>query len=217
MGTGNAAVMRVITLILILAGLFSPTLQAQVVNGDFSMSLTDWTVVLPPGNHLTPDHGLMTLDIDGPGPFSNSTPFYAAVGNDALLNLQQSVSLSSGVTYQFVAYLASTSTGNNADGGTVAAFLGATQVSAFSFGSVAMNVTNYGILSGIYTAQATGSQTLSINFSRSFGFGGPGQNTTPTDYIDLISLTAIPEPSSLPLVIAGALLLWPILKRKPSA
>src|SRR5689334_23482153 len=79
----------------------------QITNGDFSDGTNGWSYFFPAGNHFPPSYGIWNTDIDGPGPLASSAAFYADVGSDALINLQQTVTLSSGVTYRFHADLAS--------------------------------------------------------------------------------------------------------------
>jgi len=179
---------------------FTTWSSAQVFNGDFSLSLSNWTRVYPPGNIFPPDNGVTTIDIDGAGTLSSSTAYYAVAGSDAQVYLEQSVTVSAGVLYHFAADLAMVPPGNNADGGTVTAIFGGNQIAAFSFGSTTVGVNEYGNLSANITPVASGPQTLSIRFYRSYGAGG-----TPADFIDNISLIAVPEPTAGALVVISLL------------
>ena len=177
------------------------SLKAQVTNGDFSAGMSGWTVILAPGNTQPPEQEVAPFDTDGPGPLGVSDAFHVGVGDDALLDLQQSVQLTGGVTYSLQAVLAMTPPGNNADGGTVSAFIGMTLVASHSFGSTTARVNEYADLSGTYQPASTGPYTLSINFSRGYGLGR-GWNT-PSDWIDNVRLGAVPEPSSAAIALSG--------------
>jgi len=188
---------------------------AQVYNGDFSLGLNGWTLYLPPGsNPLGPDYQVASIDIDGSGPLSVSEAFHVNVGSDALLDLQQGVFLTAGTTYNFFANLAMTPPSDNADGGTISVFVGPTGIASYSFGSTTVGVTEYATISGTYQPAFTGAQTLSINFSRGYGIGNGWQ--TPSDWIDNIELTPIPEPRTSVMEIAGLCALAFVGSRKYS-
>jgi len=189
---------------------FTTPLFAQVSNGDFSSGLGGWTVVLPSSNQLTPDRGVESIDIDGSGSLGVSSAFYANVGYDSLLNLEQVVSLSAGISYNFRADLAMTTPSVNADGGTISVFIGPTLLQSYSFGDTVVGVNEYARISSTYLSPVTGSSTLSIHFSRNYG---AGIFSTPTDYVDNIQLTPVPEPGTFVLVFCGLSLLALIHRR----
>ena|SRR2546427_785606 len=189
----------IVTAVLLAAS--TATLLAQVSNGDFSSNLDHWNIVLPSSNTLPPGRGIVPFDIDGPGPLGTSSAFFANVGSDALLNLEQTVTLSGGVTYNFRAGLAMTTPGINADGGTVSVFIGPNFLTSYSFGDTFIGINKYSSLSSSYLPAVTGPETLSIRFSRGPGVGGVF--STPTDYIDNIQLTTVPEPGIVPLAFSG--------------
>ena len=170
----------------------APLARAQLLNGDFSDSTNHWNIVLPGSNTQPAANGIASIDIDGPGPLASSPAFFANVGNDALLHLEQNVFLSAAVSYQFAADLAMTPPGNNADGGTILVFVDTTLIASNSFGSTTAGVNKYAHLAATYSPAASGSHTLSIQFSRAFGPGGV--SSTPTDYIDNIALSPTPVP-----------------------
>lgn len=184
----------------------APWAQGQLLNGDFSNSTNHWNIVLPASNTQPAANGVAPLDIDGSGPLAGSPAFFANVGNDALLHLEQSLFLSSAVSYQFAADLAMTPPGNNADGGTIQVFVDTTMIASISFGSTTVNVNKYAHLTGTYSPAASGSHTLSIQFSRIFGPGGVF--STPTDYIDNIALSPTPVPLNSQLSGGNLILTW---------
>jgi hypothetical protein len=167
----------------------SNLLSAGVVNGDFSSGTNNWSFYFAPGNVQIPGYGVTQIDIDGAGPLSNSPAFRAAVGSDALMNLEQNVSLIAGGAYTFRADLAMTPTSNNADGGTVAVYFGPTLLISHSFGSTTVGVNEYATISKSFSPAFSGSQTLSIRFSRGYGYGA---GNTPADYIDNVYLNPPP-------------------------
>lgn len=176
----------------------SSPLEAQVMNGDFSAGLANWTVLqLPSG--LVVGGSLTSVDIDGL-PLRLSNAYYCQPGNNGWDRaLQQGVFLTEGSTYDFRADLAMESGSNNGDGGTITIYLDSVIVASYAFGSVPWHVKEYATLSGTYTPPTTGNETLSITFTRS----GEGAPDTPYDYIDNIQLIVVPEPSSLVLALAG--------------
>lgn len=185
---------------------FALSASAQVSNGDFSNGTNGWSYYLPPSNTFPPDYGLWNIDIDGGGPLTNSAAFYADVGSDALIDLQQTVVLKAGVTYNFHADLASIPYGINADGGTIQVFIGGTRIASYSFGANTAITTRYASISTNYSSAVSGAQTLSVNFSRGFGFGGVGD--TPADAIDNISLTPLVIPLQIRLNAPAVTLTW---------
>jgi len=190
-----------------LATVCSLNLHAQVVNGDFSAGTNGWNIVFPPSNIYPPAYGLAQLDMDGPGPLPVSQAFWVQVGDSDLLNLQQSVNLTTGVSYNFFANLAMVPHAFNADGGTITVYIGPTMLSSYSFGYVTSLTQNeYAVLSTNYTPSVSGPQTLSINFSRGFGTDAD----TPSDYIDNISLQApVAPPLNIQLSGGNEVMLMP--------
>jgi hypothetical protein len=180
--------------------------MGQVSNGDFSNGTNGWSYFFPASNHFPPSYGIWNTDVDGPGPLASSSAFYADVGSDALINLQQTVTLTAGVTYRFHADLASIPYSLNADGGTIQVFVGATVIASYSFGSFSAITPKYASISTNYSAAVSGPQTLSIHFSRGFGYGGVGN--TPADVIDNISLAPIPIPLQIQRNGPGVTLTW---------
>ena len=173
-------------------------LEAQVLNGDFSAGLANWTVLqLPDG--LVVGGSLTSIDIDG-RPLGLTVAYYCQPGiNGNERALQQTVFLTEGITYDFGANLAEESGSNNGDGGTISVYLDSTLVTSYAFGDVPWHVKEYANLSGTYTPATTGIETLSITFTRPWW---PAPDT-PYDYIDNIQLTAVPEPSCWVLALAG--------------
>jgi hypothetical protein len=180
--------------------------MAQVANGDFSNGTNGWSYYLPPSNHFPPSYGIWNIDIDGPGPLGTSQAFYADVGSDALINLQQTVTLRAGVTYNLHADLESIPYSFNADGGTIQVFVDAARLASYSFGANNVIAPRYASISTNYTATASGPQTFSINFSRGYGYGGVGN--TPADVIDNISLTPVVIPLQIQRNGAAVTLTW---------
>jgi hypothetical protein len=180
--------------------------RAQVVNGDFTSGTNGWNIVFPPGNVYFPAYGLDQLDMDGPGPLPVSQAFVAQVGDTSLLNLEQKVNLTAGVQYSFHADLAMVPHAYNADGGTLTVYIGAALLISYSFGYVSsLTQIKYATLSTNYMPAASGPQTLSIHFSRGYGEDG----STPSDYIDNISLQAPAAPLLKIQLIGGkAVLTW---------
>ena len=160
--------------------------RAGVLNGDFSAGTNNWAIVFNPGNTQPPDYTVLPFDIDGPGPLGTSSVFRVGVGDDALMNIEQPVNLMAGGIYRFHADLAMTTPGNNGDGGTIAAYVGSTLLASYSFGSTTVGVNQYTNISTTFSPGTTGTQTLSIHFSRGYGYGPA---STPKDYIDNISLS----------------------------
>ena len=174
-------------------------LEAQVVNGDFASGASGWNFVFPPGNVYFPTYGFGSIDIDGTGPLPVSQAFTAQVGGSSLMNIEQAINLTAGVNYTFHADLAMVPHAFNADGGTVSAYIGPTLLASYSFGSVtSLTQVKYGSLGTNYVPAVSGPQTLSIHFSRGYGEDG----STPSDYIDNISLQA-PSPPRLQIQLQG--------------
>lgn len=184
----------------------APLARGQLLNGDFSDSTNHWSIVLPASNTQPAANGIASIDIDGPGPLASSPAFYANVGNDALLHLEQDVALSAAVSYQFAADLAMTPAGNNADGGTITVFINSTMIASNSFGSTTAGVNKYVHLTGTYSPPDSGLYTLSIHFSRNFGPGGIF--STPTDYIDNVALSPTLVPLNFQLNGGEIILTW---------
>jgi hypothetical protein len=175
-------------IVMIVAGSGS-RLGGQVVNGDFSAGLSNWTVLrLPDG--LPVGGSLTSVDIDG-RPLRFSHAYYCQPGFLIGRALQQTVLLTKDVTYDFRADLAEESGSNNGDGGTLSVYLDSTLVTSYAFGYVPWHVLEYTNLVGTYTPATTGTQTLAITFTRPWEIAPD----TPYDYIDNIQLTA--EPCSL--------------------
>jgi hypothetical protein len=182
-------------------GCTSGIVQAQsvVLNGDFSNGLSDWTVVAEPNN---PPTYLGLGQIQFGGETNASEAFYAQVGNINQVNLEQTVSLSAGIQYNFSADIAafegpSAVILGNLDGGTITLSVGGNQVASFSFGEILEGSTLYGTLNGSYLSAQSGDELLVLNFDR----GVASDNYTPTDYIGNVSLVPVPEPSSF--LLAG--------------
>lgn len=172
---------------------FAPgPVQAQSVigNGDFS-SLNDWTVVVE-GGYPNARYSY------GVGPYTifpemgTAKSFSAQVGDPIQLNLEQTVSLSTGVQYNFSADVAAYYPTDDIDGGTITLSIDGNQVSSLSFGGDAMGSTIYGTLDGSYIPTQSGNELLILNFSRNF----IADAYTPSDFITDISLVPVPEPSS---------------------
>ena len=191
---------------------------AGVLNGDFSLGTNNWRFVFAPGNVQIPGYGVAPMDIDGGGPLSNSPAFYASVGDDALMNLEQDISLNAGGLYVFSANIAMTPYSYNADGGTIAVYIGGTLVTSYSFGFTTIGVNKYATLAAPFSPATTGVQTLSIHFSRGYGYGA---GNTPTDYIYNISVAPPPISLSIQTIDNAAVLSWTnaayVLQAAPSA
>jgi len=190
-----------------LAGL-SSRLQGQVINGDFSAGLANWTILRIPSGQVT-GGSLTSVDIDG-FPLGLSNAYYCQPGAFDGRALQQTLFLAEGTTYDFRADLAMESGSNNADGGTVSVYLNSTLVGSYAFGFAPFHVKQYATLSGTYTAPTTENETLSITFTRSYG----AAPDSPFDYIDNIQLSVVPEPSCLALAVSG-LCIVALRKRVP--
>ena len=204
--SGRTIPSRRIGCLLMALALCGFSLNAQVVNGDFSSGTNGWNVVFPPSNVYPPNYGLGQLDMDGSGPLPVSQAFFAQVGDSDLLNLEQNINLTAGVSYLFFANLAMVPHAYNADGGTLSVYIGPTLLASYSFGAVtSLTQTEYAVLSTNYVPVVSGSQTLSIHFSRGFGSDGD----TPSDYIDNISLTPpAPLPLNIQLLAGNVVLAW---------
>ena len=94
----------------------------------------------------------------------------------------------------------------NADGGTISVYIGPTLLISYSFGAVtSLTQTKYAILSTNCVPAVSGSQTLSIHFSRGYGTDAD----TPSDYIDNISLTRpVPPTLNIRLLAGNVVLTW---------
>jgi hypothetical protein len=204
--------------LLILSTLLSLSSKAQISNGDFSNNTNNWRYFFLPSNVQIPAHGIMQVDIDGAGPLGSSPAFYANVGDDALMNLEQNIVLTAGVTYNFRANLSSIPYSFNADGGTISVFIGPTNIVSYSFGSFSSISPKYSTLAATFVPVSSGSQTLSIHFSRGYGAGGVGN--TPTDVIDNIFLSPTLIPLKIQFNRPSVILTWTnsayILQSAPS-
>ena len=173
--------------------------QQILLNGDFSSGLDHWSLVQSPGNLVVPAQpGL--FDIASSGPLGAGNAFYAHIGYDSLVNIQQAAPLLGGFTYNFFADIASSTPLYNLDGGTISVFIDGNNLASHSFGA---GISKIASLSGSFTPQQSGNAILSIFFSRGF----LASENSPTDWIDNISLVAVPEPSCLCLGVCGGLLL----------
>jgi hypothetical protein len=168
--------------------------EAQVANGDFSAGLTNWTVLQLPDN-VPVEGSLTSVDING-NPLRFANEYYCAPGNQgAARALQQTVYLTAGISYDFYADLTEISASDNT-GGRVSVYLDSTLIASTLLGSYGSgndypNVLYYATLVGSYIPTNTGTEILSITFTRPF----EAAYQTPVDYIDNIQLTA--EPCSL--------------------
>jgi hypothetical protein len=184
---------------LLVATSFPARSQNAVVNGDFWSGLNDWTLVQPPANIVVAAQpGL--FDLSSSGPLSTGNDFYAHVGYDSLVNLQQTVFLTAGGTYNFYADIATTTPLYNVDNGTISVFVDGNGIASYSFGAWINTISS---ISGAYTPVQSGNVVLSIDFSRSY----LADDMTPTDWIDNIALTAVPEPRCLGLALGGSILI----------
>jgi hypothetical protein len=178
---------------------FSVASQQVILNGDFSSGLTSWTLVQPPGNIIVAAQP-GSFDVANSGPLSGANSFYAHIGNDSPIGLQQTVVLSAGVTYNLFANIADSTPMYNVDGGTISAFIDGNSIGSHSFGA---DIGQFATLVGAYTPLHSGDAVLSLDFSR----GYIADQYSPTDWIDNIALTAVPEPSAIALCVCVGILL----------
>ena len=154
--------------------------QSVVINGDFSQGLTNWAVVELPSNQVLTG---TLAQIQFSGRTNLSEAFTCQPGINHQINLQQLISLSAGVQYQFYADIAATAfTLNNGDLGTFSLSIGGTNIASVWLGS---GNSAYGTLTGTYGPTQGGEELLVINFSRGYG-------PYPIDYIGNISLMPLP-------------------------
>ncbi len=157
-----------------------------VTNGDFTGTLTPWVM----GGAYSVNPGLESgINVTGS---SVSDSFGVNAGGQvtpppyAPNTLEQTVSLTAGVTYEFrmdaIGYRNSTT--GNADIGTIWVELEAVEIARFAFGSYVSPEQKRAQLCGRHTALATGTATIKIYFQRAFlgGAANPRMN------IDNVSL-----------------------------
>lgn len=189
-----------------------------VVNGDFETGgLTGWT--------FTPDVGsepTMTPEVVS---FQGSNAFRVNPGNNiGQLNprlggtLSQSVMLAGGGAYDVSAQLiAIQDTGGteNSDGGTIAISLDGVLLHAFDVGGILGSTTRFDIFSTRIISQSDGPAPLEIRFTRGFKNFGPAIY----HYLDGVSVTPVPEPSTTASVLIGLSLLpaAPSARRRAAA
>lgn len=177
-----------------------------ISNGDFENGITGWSVTNPSG-HAT---GVQAIDIDGGGALGSSNAFYAQTGGGygtLPVDIFQSVTLISGVQYDFSADIASYNAGSrNSSGGVIQATVGGSTLGIFNFGPISSGAWEYSSLSGTFVASSSG--IFNINLFRPF----ISSLHTPTNYIDNVSLTyddgsslpsPVPEPGTLLLFGTG--------------
>jgi hypothetical protein len=184
------------------------SVDAQILNGDFSSGVTNWTVLQEPSGTVV-GGSIASIDIDGPGLLGVSDAYYCQPGIGDQRSLQQSIFLLQGMSYNFKADLAMEPNSNNADGGTVQVFVGPTLITSFSFGTTTYGVNEYANLSATYVPALSGVQTLAINFARGYYAGGG----TPLDFIDNVQLAPVPEPGVGTLTLGALVLLALVTKR----
>ncbi|HEV2453971.1 MAG TPA: hypothetical protein VGY98_06905, partial [Verrucomicrobiae bacterium] len=136
--------------------------QSVVINGDFSGGLTNWTVVQPPDDEILAG-SLGQIQFVGETRLSEA--FEAQVGYNSQQNLEQTVSLSAGVQYDFYADVAAIYPIYNLDGGTITISIEGNDVASISFGA---GITQYGTLEGTYNPTESGNELMAINFDRSY-------------------------------------------------
>ena len=167
--------------------------QSVIINGDFSDGLNNWTVVQPTNNN--PQNGILA-QIQFAGELNVSEAFSVHVGNNSPQSLEQLVSLSAGIQYDFYADVAGVNYANgeaNEDLGTISLSIGGNSVASISLGE---GISQYGSLTGAYIPSQSGDELLELDFTRSY-------LPSPIDYIGNISFEPVPEPSVCSLIEVG--------------
>ena len=177
--------------------------KAGIINGDFQTGdLTGWTTFNTP-NGGTDFDDVVLYDVAGTGTPSLSARLEVGetsgpIGGGGLgegAGIQQAVVTGAG-TLTISANIATE--GGNADTGTFELLLNGKVVSTYAFGGAS------GSSSLSYSGSvAAGSNVIAIDARRGYGIGF---ENTPFQYIDNVVLggNAVPEPSTLALLVAGA-------------
>src|SRR5215831_8622502 len=180
--------------LLFLATAGSTSAQNLIINGDFETgNFTGWTVTpAPSGSDIFVDHG--------PGPDTTFGAFFGATGN-AFDTISQTFATTPGASYTLTFFYQVTNLGMPipAHNGFDVLWNGA----SIGGGLFPQFDVNPGFGTFTFTETATGpSTTLAFE----------GRNAPSFDFLDDVSVEAVPEPSTLALVLvgvgAGAITYW---------
>jgi hypothetical protein len=185
--------------LLALLGLAGTTMgQNVIVNGDFETGdFTGWTV-MNTANGVGAPGTVELVDIDGPGPLTDSLAAKFYVGQAVFMSgaqegveLSQTVNLQSGTDYTFDMDWAAlrVSSTNNAEGGVFTVLIDGVQMAQGAAGSTSSAFPKYGHINFIHTAAATGPATVTIRITRPF--------TSPGDlsqHVDNVTFTGTGGP-----------------------
>jgi len=196
-----------IGLMALFAGLFTTPARAElVVNGDFETGdLTGWT--------FTPDAGADPAMVADVASFLGSNAFRVnpgGLGGNLGGALSQDVALVDGISYTVSVGLLAIQDINsnpgdpfgNSDGGTLTVSLDGTLLRTFDVGQINVDEILTDSFSTEFVASATGDASLELHFARNFANGQPSV----LHFADNISITGVPEPSTL-VLLSGLFLL----------
>lgn len=174
-----------------------------VTNGDFSKGFSGWTIDNP-GNLPC---GVLSVDMDGPGPLNSSGAFFVQTGGgygSSDISISQRIEITNSGTYTLSANLAASYFPydskfiNNLSGGIVTVTQNGTTIDSFDFGTISKNSWEYAILNASF--EAASPCILEINFYRPFAT----DINSPITYLDSVSLVfnrpevaPIPEPATM--------------------
>lgn len=182
---------------------------AQVSNGGFENGFEGWTVANTPNGVGAP--GVLSLfDIDGPGPQSLSQAARFSVGRSTQtfgdyegVVLSQNIQLVGGISYLFSFDWATVNDEiyPNLQSGLFNVYLNGQYITQGDGNVILENSSNFGRVETLHAVAATGSYLLEIEISRPFATDGTGLLR---QYIDNVSVAAVPAPGLSVVVLAGA-------------
>lgn len=194
----------------VLAGLLTGAANAQVFNGGFDAGLDGWTIVNTLEGVGAPGD-VALFDIDGAGALGSSQAGVFSVGRaspdfgiTAGISMSQTIQLQGGVEYA-VSFDWATVNDDflvNLQGGIFNVFMDGAFLAQNDGNIVLENSANYGRLVTTFVAGATGSYLFDIQIVRPFSVDGTGLR----QYVDNISVVAVPTPGAGAVVLGGLVL-----------
>ena len=212
--------MRYASALIAVLVLHSQASAQSFVNGDFQTGdFTGWTVGLTSGG-ATAVQLVTMIDIDGPGPLTDSLAAQFSAGRatgvttgEHGVTLMQTLLLQGGTTYTFDFDWAATRSpglGANTQGGIFALMVDTTEITRQAAGSTSAAAPKFGHVTGSFTPATTGSYSVGVWILRPFTIPTPA---TPTLFQSVDNFTAIvvPGPASMALMALGAFV---VVKRR---
>lgn len=189
---------------------FPALARADFVNPDFETGdMTGWTITVGPMAEYT-NHAVIMFDMNAsePGGLSLAPQFSVGQANNGdteyrHIDVTQELNLVEGQRYEFQFDWASHNYFflDNFDGGVFDLIVDGMSLASHDTGSIFLESTEYGTLSGSFTATHSGAHTVGARIARRFRSTNNGTFIL-GQYLDNFSVTevSIPEPSSALLI-----------------